>query len=592
MTKPTIYNRLLFFLFFDIMLISFSVYFSFYLRFEMSVPPEFIKSLFNFILLSLFIKISLFFLFKIYFIQWKFFGLRDFSKVVIASFISTIILFIVILIFQNSLFYPFPRSILFIDFFLSTFLISILRGSKRIYLEILNKQGASTLIVGADSSGEALVRKLIKSEKYNPIAFLDYDKSKVGTFIQGVKVKSYEELKKDNLDIENAIISSSNISRELLDKTYSYLKEFHIKNIKIVPKLQNRVDFNKLKDLSIEDLLARKPKDLDKEVIQNFIKDKIILITGAGGSIGSEISFQCANYGASKLILLDNSEFNLYSISEKLANFNIVSIMQSVSNIKDLEKSFKKFKPQIVIHAAAYKHVPLVEFNIDEAINNNVIGTKNTIDLSIKYKVAKFVLISTDKAVRPTNVMGATKRICELYAQNSNYNDTEIIAVRFGNVLGSSGSVIPKFKSQIENGGPITVTHKDITRYFMLIPEACELVLQAGAIGVGGEVFILDMGEPVKIVNLAKKMLELYGKEDIKIEFIGLRVGEKLYEELLIDDAEQKTRYNSIMVAKATKYNIDKLNSDIQKLIDNGSTIDKLNKIVPEFNHNSLKGQK
>ncbi|MEA2018097.1 MAG: UDP-N-acetylglucosamine 4,6-dehydratase (configuration-retaining), partial [Campylobacterota bacterium] len=239
----------------------------------------------------------------------------------------------------------------------------------------------------------------------------------------------------------------------------------------------------------------------------------------------------------------------------------------------------------IVLHAAAYKHVPLVESNISTAIVNNIIGTKNVVDISIKYKVDKLVLISTDKAVRPTNVMGTTKRICELYAQNSNGNGTDIVAVRFGNVLGSSGSVIPKFKSQIQNNQNITVTHPDITRYFMLIPEACELVLQAGAIGTGGEIFILDMGEPIKIVDLAQKMIELSGKSNISIEFSGLRPGEKLYEELLIDDSDCTTDYKSITVAKPTIYDIDKLNKDIEELIKSDNKLKKLKKIVPEFNH-------
>jgi FlaA1/EpsC-like NDP-sugar epimerase len=259
--------------------------------------------------------------------------------------------------------------------------------------------------------------------------------------------------------------------------------------------------------------------------------------------------------------------------------------MQTVRNFGFVENSFKKYKPQIVIHAAAYKHVPLVEDNILEGISNNIMGTKNCIDLAIKYGAEKFVLISTDKAVRPTNVMGTTKRICELYAQNVVPNSTEIVAVRFGNVLGSSGSVIPKFKSQIENGGPITVTHPDITRYFMLIPEACELVLQAASIGKGGEIFILDMGEPIKIVDLAKKMIELSGRDEIQIEFSALRSGEKLYEELLISDSDMKTEYESITVAGKTQYDIDKLNQDIEELLSCENKLAKLKEIVPEFDH-------
>ncbi len=349
--------------------------------------------------------------------------------------------------------------------------------------------------------------------------------------------------------------------------------------------LQNQ-DFSKqLQSISVEDLLARHPKDLDKTKISSFIENKTILITGAGGSIGSEICRQCEKFGAKKLILLDHSEFNLYSIAEEIKKVDVALVMQSVTNLEQLEKTFQTHKPQIVIHAAAYKHVPLVEENIHEGIYNNVIGTKNTIDTAIKHNVEKFIMISTDKAVRPTNVMGTTKRICELYAQNSNGKGTDIVAVRFGNVLGSSGSVIPKFTAQIENGENITVTHPDITRYFMLIPEACELVLQSGAIGTGGEIFILDMGEPIKIVDLANKMIELSGRDDLHVEFSGLRPGEKLYEELLIDDSDSSTDYESITVAKPTKYGIEKLNKDIEKLLTTEDKITQLQHIVPEFNH-------
>ncbi|HIP28249.1 MAG TPA: polysaccharide biosynthesis protein, partial [Sulfurovum sp.] len=339
--------------------------------------------------------------------------------------------------------------------------------------------------------------------------------------------------------------------------------------------------------LSIEDLLARHPKDLDKKVIEKFVKGKSILITGAGGSIGSEIALQCALFNASHLTLLDHSEYNLYQIGEKIPKANLKLL--NITNKSLLEEIFEQVKPDIVIHAAAYKHVPVCENNQETAVYNNVLGSKIVMDVSILYGVQKVVIISTDKAVRPTNVMGATKRVTELYAQNVESKKTEIVAVRFGNVLGSSGSVIPKFKAQIEAGGPLTVTHSEITRYFMLIPEACQLVLQTASIAKGGELFILDMGDPIKIVDLAKQMIRLYGKEDeISIEFTGLRPGEKLFEELLLDESEQKTKYSSIFIANPTSYDITQLNHDIDVLLGVKDKVRALQEIVPEFTREDL----
>jgi UDP-N-acetyl-D-glucosamine 4,6-dehydratase len=317
------------------------------------------------------------------------------------------------------------------------------------------------------------------------------------------------------------------------------------------------------------------------------VKGKRVLVTGAGGSIGSEIARQCATYGASNLILVDNSEYNLYKIGEQVED--VVLSLLDITDDKLLEKLFVKHKPEIVIHAAAYKHVPICEDNQESAIYNNVIGTKIVVDLSVAYDVTKLVIISTDKAVRPTNVMGATKRVTELYASNVESKNTEIVAVRFGNVLGSSGSVIPKFKRQIEQGGPITVTDPEITRYFMLIPEACQLVLQAGAIAKGGELFVLDMGKPIKISDMAEQMIRLYGKEgEIEIVYSGLRPGEKLYEELLLDESEKKTQYSSIFIAKATYYPIEELERDIESLLNSEDKIEALQKIVPEFSRESM----
>ena len=457
----------------------------------------------------------------------------------------------------------------------------------------LNKN-KNVVIYGSGKAGLKLAEEF-SNTAYKVKYFIDDNPSLQKRSVDGIRIISKEKLKSKLEDVRFDLLviampsASSMRTKEIYERLNDYFDE-----IKVLPSLNNILTdkpfTSQLKEISVSDLLARHPQDLDKSKIATFIHEKTLLITGAGGSIGSEIARQCVKFGAKRLILLDHSEFNLYQIEQEIGHkADVVCVMQSVVNKEQLQKTFSLYKPDIVIHAAAYKHVPMVEANIQEGIVNNIIGTKNTIDVAIENRVEKFILISTDKAVRPTNVMGATKRICELYAQNSNGQATDIVAVRFGNVLGSSGSVIPKFKQQIENGQNITVTHPDITRYFMLIPEACELVLQAGAIGKGGEIFILDMGEPIKIVNLAQKMIELSGRDDIEIEFTGLRPGEKLYEELLIDDSDMHTEYESITVAAPTKYDIEILNKDIEHLLHEEDTLKALKKIVPEFTHRANK---
>ena len=451
----------------------------------------------------------------------------------------------------------------------------------------------TVVIYGAGKAGTKLEEEF-RNSVYRVKYFVDDDKKMQKRSIDGIQVLSKKNLK---LQIDSdgkydlLIIAIPSAPQQRIQEIYKNLGEY-FQEIKILPSLDEILrekDFSsQLKNLSVSDLMARHPKDLDKETISMFIKGKTVLITGAGGSIGSEITRQCAQFGAQKLIIIDHSEYNLYNIDqelEKLDHVELVPVLQSVLNLEGMKNIFDNHRPEVVIHAAAYKHVPMMEVNIEQGVLNNILGTKNVIDTSIQFGVDKCILISTDKAVRPTNVMGATKRVCELYAQNTLSAETDIVAVRFGNVLGSSGSVIPKFMSQIEKGENITVTHPDITRYFMLIPEACELVLQAGAIGTGGEIFILDMGEPVKIVDLAKKMIELSGRDDVEIEFTGLRPGEKLYEELLIDDTEYSTKYESITVARRTDYDLNKLNQDIKALIQTENKLEKLKEIVPEFDH-------
>jgi len=484
------------------------------------------------------------------------------------------------------------------EFFAYMFLISFSMYAYG-YLTSRVSKLKSVAIYGAGSAGIKIADEL-KASEYKVLYFIDDDTSLQKRSIDGKKILSRDQFKAICKDkkLDLLMIAVPSAKSESIKDIYEELHDF-AKILKVLPSLENILQdkpiSNQLKDVEVEDLLARHPKGLDKSKISEFIDGKIVMITGAGGSIGSEICRQCVKYGASKLILVEHSEYNLYAIEHELVSLMQseleVQIIPKMLNVKDkdsLDEVFAKYKPDIVVHAAAYKHVPMVEENISSGILNNIIGTKTCIDLAVKYEVEKFVLISTDKAVRPTNVMGTTKRICELYAQNKNSIKTEIVAVRFGNVLGSSGSVIPKFKEQIKNGQNITVTHPDITRYFMLIPEACELVLQAGSLGNGGEIFILDMGTPVKIVDLAQKLIDLSGAENIKIEFSGLRPGEKLYEELLIDDTDCSTQYDGITVARPTKYDIDILNADIDELIacvDDSSRLKKLKDIVPEFEH-------
>lgn len=451
------------------------------------------------------------------------------------------------------------------------------------------KKDKTLVIYGAGKAGLKLEEEF-RGSKYRLKYFVDDDKRLQKRSIDSIYILSKDELKQrmGEQKYDLLLIAMPSASPKKVNLIYERLKPYFCE-IKILPSLDKILSDDllskQLKNISVEDLLARHPKDLDKAKISQFLRDKVVMVTGAGGSIGSEIVRQCLKYGAKKIIVIDHSEFNLYQLMEEIKTDKLVPLMQSILNQNSMEQAFLVHHPDIFLHAAAYKHVPLVESNIREGILNNVLGTKICIDLSIQYEVEKFILISTDKAVRPTNVMGATKRICELYAQNVEAKSTQLVAVRFGNVLGSSGSVIPKFKEQISKGGPITVTHPDITRYFMLIPEACELVLQAGAIGNNGELFILDMGKPIKIVDLAQKMIELSGRKDIEINFTGLRPGEKLYEELLLDDADQKTIYESIMVTPKTEYAIECLEKDITELLECQDVLQKLKEIIPEFNH-------
>ncbi|MBN2825867.1 MAG: polysaccharide biosynthesis protein [Campylobacterales bacterium] len=580
MFKPTTFRRFIFFAVLDILLSLLSLFLAYNLRFNFELDSTILKNFWFIFTVLVSVKLLAINYFKLYRVSWRFFSLWEAKKLIYAHIIAYGFLVVLYYIFQEH-FTPFPRSVFIIDLTLSILLLGLLRFAKRLMIE-----GGSdinlkkTLLIGVSPYAQTIIKE---KNSFYISAVVDDSEMIIHSYFANMRVGSLEDIEKFVKEnrIETVIIAKD-LTQVQLKNIYNRLNSLGIHDIYVVMLSHHQ---KILKSLSVEDLLARHPKDLDKTQIASFIKDKVVLITGAGGSIGSEIARQCVAFGARELILLDHSEFNLYTIGEELSESNIELVMQSVTDKQKLTKTFAAFSPDIVIHAAAYKHVPLCEANVEEAIINNVIGTKNAIDCAIAQGVNKFVLISTDKAVRPTNVMGTTKRICELYASNVSSKQTEIVAVRFGNVLGSSGSVIPKFRSQIEAGGPITVTHPDITRYFMLIPEACELVLQAASIGKGGELFILDMGEPVKIVDLAKKMIELSGAKDIEIRYSGLRAGEKLYEELLINESDAKTQYDSIMVAKPTFYAIEELEHDINELLVAEDKIKQLQKIVPEFTH-------
>lgn len=439
---------------------------------------------------------------------------------------------------------------------------------------------------------------------FKPIGVIDDDRSKLGTYINGVKVLgNRNDIKNivENQKVDLILIAIASITSDEKKKIIEACHETKVK-VKIMPgvyeMIGGKVNLTKMRDVDLRDLLGREEVKLSKDEIANYIKNKRVLVTGGGGSIGSELCRQIANFNPKELMILDIYENNAYDLEMELnrthPELKKQVIIASVRDKEKLDSIFKSFKPQVVFHAAAHKHVPLMETSPGEAIKNNAGGTLNTAECADKYGVEKFVLISTDKAVNPTNVMGATKRMCEMIIQAINKKSkTDFVAVRFGNVLGSNGSVIPLFKKQIAEGGPITLTNKYITRYFMLIPEATQLVLQAGAYANGGEIFVLDMGKPVKIYDLAKNLIKLSGYEpfeDIDIKIVGLRPGEKLYEELLMDEEGlTETKHEKIFIGRPGEFDFDYIKSNIEELINisrfgTGDDIrDKIEEFVPTY---------
>lgn len=544
-------------------------------------------------------------------------GLRIFYAMVGASFILFFVDSIYNYLPSNKL-HLFPLSILLIDFVLSTFFLASFRVFiKLMYIRINSTTSKSIInyaIYGAGDAGITTKRKLERESRrgIRVAAFFDDSIDKHRKILEGVSIYNGTSELEDIItrhNIEQVIIAIPSISKSRKQDIVERCLALNV-NVRTVPPIEKWINgelsFNQIKNIKIEDLIERDVIELDKAKIGNQVNGKVVMVTGAGGSIGSEMVRQIIKFKPKKLLCVDKSEIKLYELDGELReshknelNTFVEILIGDITNEARMKMIFEKFKPQIIYHAAAYKHVPLMEENPSEAIWVNVKGTKTIADLAYQYNSDRFVMVSTDKAVNPTNVMGASKRIAEIYVQSLYHNalknnvKTKYITTRFGNVLGSSGSVIPRFRKQIEDGGPITVTHPDITRYFMTIPEACQLVLEAGNMGNGGEIYIFDMGKSTKIVDLARKMIKLSGLtlgKDIQIVFTGLRPGEKIYEELLNDEENTlPTHHSKIMIGKVRTYDFAEVESNTKELINLYQTQDmmkivtKMKTIVPEF---------
>ncbi len=544
----------------------------------------------------------------------RYMGSRDVVQMVLI--ISTVSVFFAI---SNVIFYFTPEkrfivpySIIIIECFSTAFILVAVRMIyKGIYAEATSssKKRRSILIYGANDAGLITKRAVDRDAgtKYEVVAFLDENKNNWGKRLEGITIYSPDRLKEllDHHNVAHVVLSTSDISYERKNEITDICLNYKTKVLNVPPInswINGELSFKQIKKVRIEDLLERAPIVLDKDKIESQLKNKTILITGAAGSIGGEIVRQIIPYGPEKLVLVDQAESALYELQLEINEMKLAipckTYLADISNTSRMEAIFKDIRPQIVFHTAAYKHVPVMEENPVEAVNVNIIGTRILADLSVEYEVDTFVMVSTDKAINPTGVMGASKRIAEIYVQSlTAKGKTKFITTRFGNVLGSNGSVIPRFRQQIEKGGPVTITHPEITRFFMTIPESCQLVLEAGAIGKGGEVFIFDMGKSVKVLDLAKKMIQLSGltlDKDIKIVFTGLRPGEKLYEELLhTSENTLPTHHPLIMIAKVKEYDFNTISSYIDELAglalakNDMDIVGKMKQIVPEYISNN-----
>lgn len=576
---------------YDIVFLIASLYFALLLRFDFKVPQEY----WIFLKLSIIPVVVITLLcnrfFNLYKSMWKYASIEELISIVYSVSLSNVIFilysYLVTYRFLENRYYRFPFTVLIIFWILSVVALGGTRFTYRLIEDnkdniTLKKQKTKLLIIGAGDASALYIKEIKRHHdlNYDIVGLIDDDPSKRGRLINGIKVlggrnRIIDICNKKN--VEEIILAIPSADFQTKRDIVNICKDTNCK-LKTIPGLyeiiDGKVNITKLRDVNIEDLLGREEVRLNSENINKYIKDKTILVTGGGGSIGSELCRQIARFNPKKLLILDIYENNVYDVQMELnhnhPDIDKEVIIASIRDEKRLRDIFEKYRPDVVFHAAAHKHVPLMEANPAEAIKNNVIGTYNVLKCSHDFKVKKFVQISTDKAVNPTNIMGATKRFCEIMVQAfDKISSTEYVAVRFGNVLGSNGSVIPLFKKQIAHGGPVTVTHPEINRFFMTIPEAAQLVIQAGAIADGGEIFVLDMGEPVKIVDLARDLITLSGYKpdvDIKIEYTGLRPGEKLYEELLMDEiALTSTEHNKIFVEKPNGIDINFVEKSIEE---------------------------
>lgn len=592
----------------DIVLMVLAFFLAFFLRFDFAMDSTERELFFHGLFVVLAIKPLFFVSSGMYRSMWRYASLQDGISIGKVVTLSTLMTSFVLILTQGT--QAMPRSIYLLDWFLLFAFVTAARLLWRVYREIyvMPRKGVGhrTLIIGAGDAGNLLLKEIRKqsASPYNVVAFVDDDKEKRGRRLAGVPVLGGLAELGDIISehsITEVIIAIPSASSEVIKRVVACCRESRI-CFKTLPRIHDLIDgkisISQVKEVEIEDLLGRDPVMLEFEGIRSYLAGKRVMVTGAGGSIGSEICRQVAGFSPAKLLLFESAETPLYHIEKELiAQFpeiRIVPVIGDVRNLGRVESIFDEFLPQVVFHAAAYKHVPMMEYNPAEAITNNVGGTRVLADVAHRFGVNNFVMISTDKAVNPTNIMGATKRTAEIYVQSlAKSSKTNFTTVRFGNVLGSNGSVIPLFREQIKKGGPVTVTDPQIIRYFMTIPEACQLVLQAGCIGQGGEIFVLDMGEPVRIVDLAEQLIRLSGftpHEDIEIIFTGLRPGEKLFEELLIEgEGARPTRHGKIRVLQSLEQDLCAVEERLNVLLDkarNNDVVDLvrcLQQIVPEF---------